>query len=330
MKICVLLEVTKPLKRMKNIKRPRGESSIIKFKYEWLGNFCYFYGMLGHIEDYCEKLYSLSTDDGIRIWGPELRVEKQHNNGGGANKLRDEGITITAPTSVTVSKSNGQNAESGAANIPNFRALMSLLQNPNLICNSSAVNAAIANSIPHTNDDQLMENNEAVITNKTKRSREIITDEGRIESSTTIAESNVHSATTTSGANHPSSNLCACTSLSDKTFFIGRARNSGLPGTMNIISWNCRGLGNVKAVPSLKDLIRVYKSDIVILIETLVDSNKISDLCYILGFENHFSVDQIGQSGGLAILWRNNINCSLLNYSQNFINMAISDPIKGN
>ena len=84
---------------------------------------------------------------------------------------------------------------------------------------------------------------------------------------------------------------------------------------MNIISWNCRGLGNVKAVPSLKDLIRVYKSDIVILIETLVDSNKISDLCYILGFENHFSVDQIGQSGGLAILWRNNINCPLLNYS---------------
>jgi len=86
---------------------------------------------------------------------------------------------------------------------------MSLLRNPNLICNSSAVNAATANSIPRTNDDQLMEEkNEAVIsTNKTKRSREIITDEGRIESSSTIVESNIHSATATSGTNHPSSTV---------------------------------------------------------------------------------------------------------------------------
>ncbi|RHN78278.1 putative endonuclease/exonuclease/phosphatase [Medicago truncatula] len=99
---------------------------------------------------------------------------------------------------------------------------------------------------------------------------------------------------------------------------------------MNVISWNCRGLGNVKAVPCIKDLIRVYKSDVVILIETLVESNKISDLCYTIGFDNHFSVDCIGRSGGLAILWRNSINCSLINYSQNFINMSVQDPIHDN
>lgn len=90
MRIRVLLDVTKPLKRMKKIKRPGGESSVIKFKYERLGNFCYFCGMLGHIEDYCEKLYSVDSDDGTRFWGPELRVEKKHNNGGGgARRLRD-------------------------------------------------------------------------------------------------------------------------------------------------------------------------------------------------------------------------------------------------
>jgi len=77
------------------------------------------------------------------------------------------------------------------------------------------------------------------------------------------------------------------------------------------LSW----LRQCQGSPSLKDLISVYKPDIVILIETLVDSNKISDLCYILGFKNHFIVDRIGRSEGLAILWRNNINCPLLNYS---------------
>jgi exonuclease III len=76
---------------------------------------------------------------------------------------------------------------------------------------------------------------------------------------------------------------------------------------MNIISWNCRGLGNVKAVPSIKDLVRVYKPDIIILIETLVHDNKIADLCYTIGFECHFSVDRIGRSGGIAVLWRNSI-----------------------
>jgi len=98
---------------------------------------------------------------------------------------------------------------------------------------------------------------------------------------------------------------------------------------MNIISWNCCGLGNVKAVPEIKDLVCVYKPDIVILIETLVNGNKITDLCYSIGFDNHFSVDRIGRSGGLAILWRNSVDCSLINFSQNFINLLIKDPVIG-
>jgi len=62
---------------------------------------------------------------------------------------------------------------------------------------------------------------------------------------------------------------------------------------MHIIAWNCRGLGNVKAVPCLKDLVCVYKLDIVILIETLVNNNKISNMCYSIGYEHHFSADSI-------------------------------------
>jgi len=98
---------------------------------------------------------------------------------------------------------------------------------------------------------------------------------------------------------------------------------------MNVIAWNCRGLGNVKAVPCIKDLLCVYKPDIVILIETLCNNNKISNLKYSVGFDHHFSVDCIGRSGGLAVLWRNSAQCSITNYSQNFINMSIQDPIKG-
>ncbi|XP_039682996.1 uncharacterized protein [Medicago truncatula] len=98
---------------------------------------------------------------------------------------------------------------------------------------------------------------------------------------------------------------------------------------MNVIAWNCRGLGNVKAVPCIKDLVRVYKPDILILIETLCNNNKIFSLKYSVGFDHHFSVDCIGRSGGLAVLWRNSAHCSITSYSLNFINMSIQDPIKG-
>ncbi|MCI08776.1 DUF4283 domain protein, partial [Trifolium medium] len=44
----VLVDVRLPLKRYKKIKKPEGESSIVYFKYERLGTFCYVCGLLGH------------------------------------------------------------------------------------------------------------------------------------------------------------------------------------------------------------------------------------------------------------------------------------------
>lgn len=40
-------------------------------------------------------------------------------------------------------------------------------------------------------------------------------------------------------------------------------------------------------------------------------------------------MDCHGRSGGLAILWRNSVNCSIIGYSQNFVNMEIIDNNKG-
>lgn len=99
---------------------------------------------------------------------------------------------------------------------------------------------------------------------------------------------------------------------------------------MSILCWNCRGLGRPKAVPSLKDLIRVYKPDIFFLIETLSHSNKIRDVCYLLGYDFYFTVDREGRSGGLAVIWKSSFQCSIINYSSNFINMQVQDAARGN
>lgn len=59
-----------------------------------------------------------------------------------------------------------------------------------------------------------------------------------------------------------------------------------------------------------KYLVCVYTPDIVILIETLCNNNKISSLKYLIGFDHHFSVDCIGYSGGIVVLWRHAAHCS--------------------
>ncbi|CAJ2669983.1 unnamed protein product [Trifolium pratense] len=98
---------------------------------------------------------------------------------------------------------------------------------------------------------------------------------------------------------------------------------------MSIISWNCRGLGNLSAVPKFKFLLRYYKPDIIFLCETLVHKNKIDELRYLLGFENCFAVDREGQGGGLALLWRSSIQCNITNFSSNHINVEITDTQRG-
>lgn len=61
---------------------------------------------------------------------------------------------------------------------------MNLLRNPNLMRQSNVVNAAVATPMTHTHEDQLMdENTDEIIANKTKRSRDLITNKGHIETS---------------------------------------------------------------------------------------------------------------------------------------------------
>jgi exonuclease III len=95
---------------------------------------------------------------------------------------------------------------------------------------------------------------------------------------------------------------------------------------MSIISWNCRGLGNPRAVPTLRDLARKYRVEVIFLCETLVHANKIEETRVRLGFDASFAVDRIGRSGGLAVLWKHPFVCHIINYSTNFINLEVIHP----
>ena len=94
---------------------------------------------------------------------------------------------------------------------------------------------------------------------------------------------------------------------------------------MSCLSWNCRGLGNSRAVRSLCDLVKSHRPRILFLMETLVHEMKIKELHIKLGFSGKFTVNSIGYSGCLAMLWDSSLSCSISGFSNNHIDLIISE-----
>ncbi|XP_045822393.1 uncharacterized protein LOC123915300 [Trifolium pratense] len=99
---------------------------------------------------------------------------------------------------------------------------------------------------------------------------------------------------------------------------------------MNIVSWNCRGVGHPCVVPGLKYLVRVYKPDVLFLSETLSNTRRMEELRHLLGFDSCFGVNREGRGGGLAFMWRSSFHCSVTNFSSNHVDVEVADAVNGN
>jgi hypothetical protein len=92
---------------------------------------------------------------------------------------------------------------------------------------------------------------------------------------------------------------------------------------MNLLSWNCRGLGNPRTVRELRRLVKEKKPKIVFLMETKARTEKMERVRIQLGFENMFVVDSVGKSGGLALFWMIEAGVEIQNYSRRHINAKV-------
>ncbi|XP_031094366.1 uncharacterized protein LOC115998845 [Ipomoea triloba] len=93
---------------------------------------------------------------------------------------------------------------------------------------------------------------------------------------------------------------------------------------MSVLSWNCRGLGNSRTVREVMDLVSRKKPEFVFLMEAKVGRNHAERLRVKLGYEGLFYVDNVGLSGGLALLWRKNCTARLLSYSRNHVDVEVT------
>lgn len=93
---------------------------------------------------------------------------------------------------------------------------------------------------------------------------------------------------------------------------------------MSILSWNCHRLGHQRAIPALKDLVRVHRPNIIFLCETWYDARKANEVCSMIGYDGGFVVKNEGRCGGIAFFWRELFDCQVLSYTTNFINMVVT------
>ncbi|CAM8976493.1 unnamed protein product [Rhodiola kirilowii] len=92
---------------------------------------------------------------------------------------------------------------------------------------------------------------------------------------------------------------------------------------MTILAWNCRGLGTPLAIRALQDVVRTSKSPVVGLIETKATKEKCEQVRVKLGFKSCFSVPARGKSGGLALLWKAELEVTVLNFSFHHIDFIV-------
>lgn len=63
----------------------------------------------------------------------------------------------------------------------------------------------------------------------------------------------------------------------------------------------------------------------IFIMETQINKYRVENLRYTLGFDNSFSVNREGRSGGLGLFWKNDIIVSVLKYSNYHIDTEIRE-----
>lgn len=92
---------------------------------------------------------------------------------------------------------------------------------------------------------------------------------------------------------------------------------------MSCLLWNCQGIGPLLTVHVFGDLLRHYRPDVIFPAETKVTSHNIEKLKRSWNL-NSVTVDRVGLSEGLALLWRKEIQLNLLSLSRNHIDAMVN------
>jgi hypothetical protein len=72
---------------------------------------------------------------------------------------------------------------------------------------------------------------------------------------------------------------------------------------------------NPKAVRALRNMVKRKGLGVLFFMETKLDAGRVEVIRVKLGFDNAFAVPILGRNGGLALLWKEDADVVINNYS---------------
>ena len=97
---------------------------------------------------------------------------------------------------------------------------------------------------------------------------------------------------------------------------------------MSLLSWNCRGLRNLRSVNALKEVVKREDPNIVFLMETKSNEDWIVMVHDKCRFKHGFFVSSNGSSGELAMLWKEEVQLNVQMFSMSHINAWVDGGSK--
>ena len=94
---------------------------------------------------------------------------------------------------------------------------------------------------------------------------------------------------------------------------------------MRLLSWNYQRVGNPWTGCSLHKIVREQAPTVCFLMETHLDKEGFEKLYGELPFPNKIIVKHPNSGGGLALIWKNEVQLQLVNYTANHILVKVRE-----
>lgn len=98
---------------------------------------------------------------------------------------------------------------------------------------------------------------------------------------------------------------------------------------MNIVSWNCQGLGSILTFQHLRAIVAHDRPSIVSLMEIKNKREVVDMVRNQLQFQQSIIFDPMGLSGGLVVMWNEDVLVGVEDSSDELINITCRDPNNG-
>lgn len=100
---------------------------------------------------------------------------------------------------------------------------------------------------------------------------------------------------------------------------------SVLPGLMFLFIWNCQGAGSRDFLRAAHFYITTHNPMIMALLETKLSGARANEVCKKLKFSNWIRVEAVGYSGGIWIMWKEEVDVTVRCTHPQFVVLDIKE-----